>query len=232
MRKSLTLLKTVAISVLIAGCGETGKETDPEILPAITLPANIVSSGISVESAGGPATVDFTTNMAWSAAVSADWVTISPSSGEAGKNSIKVEVGENTASQPRSATVTISDKKSTRKVSFTVRQEALVASLTVTPESLTFSAGKGEEMLTVTSNTAWVITKDAEWLTLDAEKGEKTGVITACVTENSSLESRTCTITVSSSDGSIKRTVSVLQAGSKKNGESEDTTTGGKITLE
>ena len=213
MRKLLTFLKAVAIATLIAGCGGTGTENEPEITPEIKFTEDIVTSGISVESAEQSITLSFSTNVAWSATVSANWLTISPSSGEAGKNSVKVEVEENRTGQPRSATITISDKESTRKVSVTVRQEALKASLTVSPESLEFSANKGEEMLNVTSNTDWVITKDAEWITLDSDKGKGLATIAAGVTENTSLTSRTGTITVSTSDGSVKKTVSVRQSG-------------------
>ena len=213
MRKLLTFLKAVAIATLIAGCGGTGTENEPEITPEIKFTEDIVTSGISVESAEQSITLSFSTNVAWSATVSADWLTISPSSGEAGKNSVKVEVEENRTGQPRSATITISDKESTQKVSVTVRQEALKASLTVSPESLEFSANKGEEMLNVTSNTDWVITKDAEWITLDSDKGKGLATIAAGVTENTSLTSRTGSITVSTSDGSVKKTVSVRQSG-------------------
>ena len=213
MRKLLTFLKAVAIATLIAGCGGTGTENEPEITPEIKFTEDIVTSGISVESAEQSITLSFSTNVAWSATVSADWLTISPSSGEAGKNSVKVEVEENRTGQPRSATITISDKESTRKVSVTVRQEALKASLTVSPEFLEFSANKGEEMLNVTSNTDWVITKDAEWITLDSDKGKGLATIAAGVTENTSLTSRTGSITVSTSDGGIKKTVSVRQSG-------------------
>lgn len=67
--------------------------------------------------------LSFSTNVAWSATVSADWLTISPSSGEVGKNSVKVEVEENRTGQPRSATITISDKESTQKfLSLSVRR--------------------------------------------------------------------------------------------------------------
>ena len=213
MRKLLTFLQAVAISTLIAGCGGTGTENEPEITPEIKFTEDIVTSGISVESAEQSITLSFSSNVAWSATVSADWLTISPSSGEAGKNSVKVEVEENRTGQPRSATITISDKESTQKVSVTVRQEALKASLTVSPESLEFSANKGEEMLNVTSNTDWVITKDAEWITLDSDKGKGLATIAAGVTENTSLTSRTGSITVSTTDGSIKKTVSVRQSG-------------------
>ena len=213
MRKLLTFLQAVAIATLIAGCGGTGTENEPEITPEIKFTEDIVTSGISVESAEQSVTLSFSSNVAWSATVSADWLTISPSSGEAGKNSVKVEVEENRTGQPRSATITISDKKSMQKVSVTVRQEALKASLSVSPESLEFSANKGEEMLNVTSNTDWVITKDAEWITLDSDKGKGLATIAAGVTENTSLTSRTGSITVSTSDGSVKKTVSVRQSG-------------------
>ena len=213
MRKLLTFLKAVAIATLIAGCGGTGTENEPEITPEIKFTEDIVTSGISIESAEQSITLSFSTNVAWSATVSADWLTISPSSGEAGKNSVKVEVEENRTGQPRSATIIISDKESMQKVSVTVRQEALKASLTVSPESLEFSANKGEEMLNVTSNTDWVITKDAEWITLDSDKGKGLATIAAGVTENTSLTSRTGSITVSTSDGSVKKTVSVRQSG-------------------
>ena len=213
MRKLLTFLQAVAIATLIAGCGGTGTENEPEITPEIKFTEDIVTSGISVESAEQSITLSFSTNVAWSATVSADWLTISPSSGEAGKNSVKVEVEENRTGQPRSATITISDKESMQKVSVTIRQEALKASLTVSPESLEFSANKGEEMLNVTSNTDWVITKDAEWITLDSDKGKGLATIAAGVTENTSLTSRTGIITVSTSDGSVKKTVSVRQSG-------------------
>ena len=213
MRKLLTFLQAVAIATLIAGCGGTGTENEPEITPEIKFTEDIVTSGISVESAEQSITLSFSTNVAWSATVSADWLTISPSSGEAGKNSVRVEVEENRTGQPRSATITISDKESMQKVSVTVRQEALKASLTVSPESLEFSANKGEEMLNVTSNTDWVITKDAEWITLDSDKGKGLATIAAGVTENTSLTSRTGSITVSTSDGSVKKTVSVRQSG-------------------
>lgn len=215
MRKLLTLFKTTAFVTLLVGCGETGKESDPEVTPEINFPEAIVSSGISVESPAQSVTVNFTTNVAWSATVSADWVTISPTSGEAGKNSVKVMIKENKTGQPRSATVTITDEGSTQKVSVTVRQEALLASLSVTPESLTFSANKGEEMLNVTSNTDWLITKDAEWITLDSDKGKGIATIAAGVTENTSLTSRTGNITVSTSDGSVKKTVTVQQSGAE-----------------
>ena len=213
IRKLLSILNAVALATIIAGCGETGKENDPKITPEIKLPQSIVSSGISVESEGQSVTVDFTTNVPWSASVSEDWVSISPTSGLAGENSVRVKVEANTDKRPRSATLTFSDKVTNQKVSVSIQQEAMKASLSITPESLAFSAGEEGNLLNVTSNTDWTITKDAEWITLDTDKGKGTATVTVGSTENTSLTSRTGTITVSTLDDSVKKTVSVQQAG-------------------
>ena len=128
MRKLLTFLQAVAISTLIAGCGGTGTETEPEITPEIKFTEDIVTSGISVESAEQSITLSFSTNVAWSATTSADWITISPSSGAAGKNSVKIKVEENTESKQRTATITIktTDGKCTASIKVTQGKDKII----------------------------------------------------------------------------------------------------------
>lgn len=128
MRKLLTFLQAVAISTLIAGCGGTGTETGPEITPEIKFTEDIVTSGISVESAEQSITLSFSTNVAWSATTSADWITISPSSGAAGKNSVKIKVEENTESKQRTATITIktTDGKCTASIKVTQGKDKII----------------------------------------------------------------------------------------------------------
>ena len=100
MRKLLTFLKVVFIIALIVGCGETGKEVDPEITPEIKLPEGVQPSEISIKSESQSVTVSFSSNVPWKASVSADWVFISPSSGQAGSKTISIKVMENTTDQP------------------------------------------------------------------------------------------------------------------------------------
>lgn len=128
MRKLLTFLKAVAIATLIAGCGGTGTENEPEITPEIKFTEDIVTSGISVESAEQSITLSFSTNVAWSATTSADWITISPSSGAAGKNSVKIKVEENTESKQRTATITIktTDGKCTASIKVTQGKDKII----------------------------------------------------------------------------------------------------------
>lgn len=128
MRKLLTFLQAVAIATLIAGCGGTGTENEPEITPEIKFTEDIVTSGISVESAEQSITLSFSTNVVWSATTSADWITISPSSGAAGKNSVKIKVEENTESKQRTATITIktTDGKCTVSIKVTQGKDKII----------------------------------------------------------------------------------------------------------
>ena len=213
MRKLLTFLKVIVFIAFMAGCGETGNEINPETTPEIKLPEGVQSSEVSVKSESQSVTVSFTSNVPWMASVSADWIFISPSSGQAGSNTVSIKVMENVTDQPRTATVTITDIDGKSTLTFEINQEAVDRTLTVNPESMTFTAQGGEDKLTVSSNTEWTVGKDVDWITLDSDKGNGDSMIKVIATENQSLTLRTGSITVTSTDGKIKRTVSVQQDG-------------------
>ena len=213
MRKLLTFLKVIVFIAFMAGCGETGNEINPETTPEIKLPEGVQSSEVSVKSESQSVTVSFSSNVPWMASVSADWIFISPSSGQAGSNTVSIKVMENVTDQPRTATVTITDIDGKSTLTFEINQEAVDRTLTVNPESMTFTAQGGEDKLTVSSNTEWTVGKDVDWITLDSDKGNGDSMIKVIATENQSLTLRTGSITVTSTDGKIKRTVSVQQDG-------------------
>lgn len=113
----------------------------------------------------------------------------------------------------RTAVVTISDIEGKSTVSFVINQEAVARTLAVSPESMTFSALGGEEMISISSNTDWTVGKDTDWIALDSDKGNGDSTIKIIVAENKALTSRTGSITVTSADGKIKGTVSIQQNG-------------------
>lgn len=212
MRKSLSLLRVAAFIALMAGCGETGKEADPEVTPEIKLPEGVQSSEISITSDRQSVTVAFISNVPWTATVSADWTSsVSPSSGQAGSKTVSVNVMENSADQSRTAYVTISDTEGKTKLYFIINQGAAAGELAIKPESMTFTAQGGEESLTVSSNTDWTVSKDADWITLNSDEGRGNSSLKVIVKENQELTERTGTITVTTADGKVKGTVSVKQ---------------------
>jgi uncharacterized protein (TIGR02145 family) len=83
--------------------------------------------------------------------------------------------------------------------------------LSIAPESIEATATAGNYPVAVTGNVSWTATAAAPWLSLNPAIGEGNGTITVNVTENTSVETRTGTLTVTA--GAIVKTVAVTQAG-------------------
>jgi plastocyanin len=83
--------------------------------------------------------------------------------------------------------------------------------LSVSPSNRNVPASNGTTSFTVTSNSTWSATSSASWCAVTSG-GSGNGTIFADYTENTSLTSRTATITVSVS-GLPNQTVTVTQAG-------------------
>ncbi len=87
----------------------------------------------------------------------------------------------------------------------------LVNNLSVTPASQNVTSSSGNTSFSVTSNIAWTASSNAAWCTV-TPSGSGNGNITANYTENTSVASRSATITVSAT-GVTPVTVTVIQAG-------------------
>ena len=83
------------------------------------------------------------------------------------------------------------------------------------PASLAFEKAGGNETITVTANVAWTATSDVSWLTVAPASGTNNGTITVTATENG-VDARNATITIT--DGTITKTVSVTQKGEEASG--------------
>ena len=93
-----------------------------------------------------------------------------------------------------------------------VSQEAGDATLTASPDPLTFIAVGETKVLTIESNTSWTATKDADWLTLSPLSGSENLDIDVVAAENTTASERTATITITDDGGSLTEMVSVSQA--------------------
>lgn len=151
-------------------------------------------------------TIDFnvSSNFNWTATTEAGWLTV-PASGS-GTQTLSVQYAENMELVQRSATININGNTSTQ---LTINQAAGVPVVYISPETLEVDYIAGSTTLTVTSNTAWTATDDAEWLTVTAS-GNGSGSIDANFTENPTYVERTATITVAITGGDPK-TVALTQ---------------------
>jgi PKD repeat protein len=151
-------------------------------------------------------TIDFnvSSNFNWTVTTEAGWLTV-PSTGS-GSQVLSIQYAENMELVSRSATITISGNNSTE---LTINQAAGVPVVYISPETLEVDYIAGSTTLTVTSNTAWTATDNADWLTVTAS-GNGSGSIDANFTENLTYVERTAIITVTITGGDPK-TVTLTQ---------------------
>lgn len=86
-------------------------------------------------------------------------------------------------------------------------------SLEVDKESVSLTAKAGEASFNVTSNQAWTVTADADWLSFDPQSGKASAeavAVKVTAEENTAEAARTAKITVTA--GELTKTVAVTQA--------------------
>lgn len=86
-----------------------------------------------------------------------------------------------------------------------------VVELDVTPLAVSYQVAGGEQSVNISCNDAWTAVKDADWITLSAEKGEGNATLKITATENKTVERRDAQVIISA--GEFKKTVKVQQLG-------------------
>lgn len=197
-------MKKIALMLAIAVAAVACKPEE-QITPEVTV--NSDAAALVIEQEGGEVLIDFDANVEWTAAFkgAADWCTLSPASGAAGPNKVKVIAVENETNDNRTVTVVITAQTAVKEVVVTqLQKDALVIS-----GEKTFSVPSegGEVKFVVNHNLAIDVTTDADWLT--QTKAMETSEITFAVAANTGAE-RTAEIVVKA--GALKQTLTVTQA--------------------
>ncbi|MDR1442204.1 MAG: BACON domain-containing protein, partial [Bifidobacteriaceae bacterium] len=175
-------------------------------------------------SGGGTYTLKGTPNAAWTAELSAPWVTASPSSGTGAATMLALTATPNTATSPRTATATV---KAYGVPLWVVNiTQGAASSTTASALSLTPGASGGTHTITGTPNAAWTASSSEPWVTTTPSTG--TGAATAIkltIAANTDAAARTATVTVKANSGATIWVVNVTQAGAQA--EQEDVWTVG-----
>lgn len=122
MKKTLRLLELVLLSVLVYGVAACG--SDDEVIPQLSVPEgvdNYFIKRMDFEPSTAEKSFTFNSNLAWTLSVSEtrngiDWLSVSPTSGEAGTHTVTVKATENKTYDDRNAVITIAAGDSLRKV--------------------------------------------------------------------------------------------------------------------
>ena len=150
-----TLILALALVVGFTAC----KKEEPDSVSLNSSPT------VTVETAGGVASVSFTANKAWTVSSDQTWVTVSPASGEAGTVTVKLSVPKNEDYDARTANITITvGTTATTKVTLIQSQ---LDGLVVADNEFTVPAEGGNVEVTVSSNVNYIvdIPEAVDWIT-------------------------------------------------------------------
>ena len=153
-----------------------------------------------------PQTVTVTTNAAWHASKTADWLYIDPVSGpESGKFTVSV-VNYNKELSDRTAQITVVADDLTEVI--TVTQKALVPVLSVAANGWDINApipakGTGARQLVITSNVPWTltVTGGGDWFTYAPDSGNENGYVSMGWHANYEFEERSVKLDFSAAGG-------------------------------
>ena len=196
---------------------------DEVVTPELAVSGNSVT--LTAESASASFTVK--TNQKWTASANVTWVHMNPASGDPSEKAVTVAVTaeDNTATEARTAVITVTAGKLTETVSVTQAGKPAPQPepepepepdpvLTVDDDTIDdISANGAETTITVTSNNSWTAAPDVEWIVLSKTSGEATEedgeVIDVEVLQNEGTEARSGVVTFTS--GELTATVTVNQ---------------------
>lgn len=200
--KKIFLFLAVAVAAIACKPEET-------VTPEVKVLSD--ASALVIEQEGGEVIIDFDANVEWTAefkdASAADWCSLSPKSGAAGANKVKVVAIENATNENREVVVVI--KAQTAQAEATVTQlqkDALVAGAA----SYDVPAEAGELKVKLGRNVDFEVKTDADWLTYVPTKAYVESELVFNVAANTALEARTAKITITA--GTLKQEVTVNQA--------------------
>ena len=179
---------------------EVSDETNP--LDPLQFPSFIKPPGITIDVSGG--TGNFAVNTPeesdWTAESLAPWVTLTGAVSGSGDGTVFYTVASNITHAERVAQIRITQKGESQR-HFTISQDALIPTLTLTPLNSSFSAGADSGTFEVLSNTQWSWSTDEPWVHVDMENiqsGNQTFFF--AVDANSSTADRQATINLIAGD--------------------------------
>ena len=173
---------------------------------------NVFPSFLSLTSNSQRISLQVETNTRYRLSSDASWLVCDVSGlGNWSNPSFTVSANELTSSREATITVTSEDGSLVRTVQ--VVQEGEAVYLDVSPSSLSLTSSSQTISLQVETNIRYRLSSDASWLVCDMTGLGDWSNPSFTVSANESTSSREATITVTSEDGSLVRTVQVVQEG-------------------
>jgi hypothetical protein len=166
--------------------------------PACTYALDASQRDFPASCGSGAVAVTTQAGCSWSVSGGASWITV-PGSGGSGSGTLAYSVAANTTPASRQATLTIAGRV------YTVTQQGIACTVTITPPSQTFTAagGSGTIQITTPAGCTWTAASNAGWTLLAASSGVGAGQLSYQVQSNTDTASRTAAITIGGQTHSV-----------------------------
>ena len=174
---------------------------------------NVSPASFDLSNEATSVNVSIETNTKYTVSSSAVWL-VSPVSGLTESNSLTFDVAANEETSVREATLTFTSEDGSITRTVTVTQAGKEAvSLSVSPTSFNLSNEATSVNVSIEANTKYTVSSSAVWLVSPVSGLTESNSLTFDVAANEETSVREATLTFTSEDGSITRTVTVTQAG-------------------
>ena len=164
------------------------------------------SNNASFDSDGGSASVDLTSpaGCSWTASSNESWITITTGVSGSGDGAIAYTVDSNSTIQTRSGTITVAGQ------TLAITQSGIDCSFDLSSNSASFDSDGGSASVDLTSpaGCSWTASSNESWITITTGvSGSGDGAIAYTVDSNSTIQTRSGTITVAG------QTLAITQSG-------------------
>ena len=200
------------IALFVGSCSDSeNKPTPPAETGKITVASGTVQNPV-LTTEGGAYKVTFEATADWTASFSnpraVDWISVEPTTGKAGTNTVTVKATSNETYDERNATLEIQCGTDRFTMSFAQKQKD---ALLLTSEKQEVKAEGGTFAVEIKANVEYTLTSDVDWIRQSTLKALDTKTQEFAVQPNEALESRTGHILINA--GALSATVTVYQAG-------------------
>ncbi|MBO4802613.1 MAG: BACON domain-containing protein [Bacteroidaceae bacterium] len=155
---------------------------------------------VVIEGQASSGTLHIDADCSWTVTTDANWVTVGTPQGE-GSADVTLTTGTNPSSvEARSCQLKVASKGGVTRL-VTLTQSTNNEQLEVSTTTIDYPTEGGQIQFTITSNTSWIITGGADWLTLSESAGQNNGSITLTAQVNELEDTRKATITVTGNGG-------------------------------
>lgn len=200
-------------SVLLIGCSGGGESGGGDTPSGGSEYLNASNVDIKGDQTSGTLSINASANCNWTVACSESWISnISPSSGR-GTASVTITTSINPSSTTsRSAVIKVSNANGNIVRNITLTQSASKEFLDLSVSSMEFTSNAETRDVTISSNTHWVISGGANWITINKTEGDNNGTVSIKIDGNTSKDGREAVLTVTGSGG-VSGIINIKQAG-------------------